>query len=194
MDCDPGVVVTALLFQGELAFEDGDPILIDGEPKLWDIFRSARERFLAANDPIRINLELFIALRHKVEHRYGHALRAAVGGRTHALVINFEQELGGRQTCELMPSRLPSSEPHSGQRTGFRKLPEPAFQIDQADSAALAVPDGCPLKERYGDHQRQATAAEQPHPATRRHVRPSAGGHWWHGTAALRCRCYAPSL
>jgi hypothetical protein len=38
-------------------------------------------------------LELFIALRNKVEHRYEHTLRAAAGGRAHAFVINFEQEL-----------------------------------------------------------------------------------------------------
>jgi hypothetical protein len=73
--------------------QNGKPILIDGEPKLWDVLRSAKERFPASNDPVRINLELFIALRNKVEHRYEHALRAAAGGRAHALVINFEQEL-----------------------------------------------------------------------------------------------------
>lgn len=72
---------------------NGDPILIDGEPKLWDVLRSAKERFPASNDPVRVNLELFIALRNKVEHRYEHALKAAAGGRAHALVINFEQEV-----------------------------------------------------------------------------------------------------
>jgi hypothetical protein len=54
---------------------------------------SRRPRLPATNDPVRINLELFIALRNKVEHRYEHALRAAAGGRAHAFVINFEQEL-----------------------------------------------------------------------------------------------------
>lgn len=73
--------------------QKGKPIVIDGELKLWDVLRSAKERFPATNDPIRINLELFIALRNKVEHRYEHALKAAAGGRAHALVINFEQEL-----------------------------------------------------------------------------------------------------
>jgi hypothetical protein len=34
-----------------------------------DVLRSAKERFPATNDPVRINLELFIALRNKVEHR-----------------------------------------------------------------------------------------------------------------------------
>jgi hypothetical protein len=72
---------------------DGSLILFDGEPKVWDTAASAKERFPATNDPVRINLELFIALRNKVEHRYEHALKAAAGGRAHALVINFEQEL-----------------------------------------------------------------------------------------------------
>lgn len=73
--------------------QDGTPTLIDGEAKLWDVLRSAKQRFPAANDPVRINLELFIALRNKIEHRCEHALKAAAGGRAHALVINFEQEL-----------------------------------------------------------------------------------------------------
>lgn len=73
--------------------QDGNPILIDGEPKLWDALRSAKERFPATNDPVRINLELFIALRNQVEHRHEHALKAAAGGRAHALVINFELEV-----------------------------------------------------------------------------------------------------
>jgi hypothetical protein len=73
--------------------QNGNLVFIDREPKLWDVLRSAKERFPAANDPVRINLELFIALRNKVEHRYEHALKAAAGGRAHALVINFEQEL-----------------------------------------------------------------------------------------------------
>lgn len=75
---------------------DGNPILVDGEPKLWDVQRSAKERFPASNDPVRLNLELFIALRNKVEHRYEHALKAAAGGRAHAFVINFEQELAAK--------------------------------------------------------------------------------------------------
>jgi hypothetical protein len=76
--------------------QNGNPIMIDEEPKLWDALKSAKERFPAANDPVRINLELFIALRNKVEHRYEHALKAAAGGRAHALVINFEQELAAK--------------------------------------------------------------------------------------------------
>jgi hypothetical protein len=72
---------------------DGSPTLIDGEPKVSDVLRSAKERFPATNDPVRINLELFIPLRNKVEHRCEHVLKAAAGGRAHALVINFEQEL-----------------------------------------------------------------------------------------------------
>jgi hypothetical protein len=73
--------------------QDGKPTFIDGEPKLWDVLRSVKERFPSATDPVRANLELFIALRNKVEHRYEHALKAAAGGRAHALVINFEEEL-----------------------------------------------------------------------------------------------------
>ena len=45
-------------------------------------------------------MELFIALRNKVEHRFEDALKAAAGGRAHALVINFEQELVAQFSVE----------------------------------------------------------------------------------------------
>ncbi len=99
-----GTVVRAWLYLLQAEFQrdkvdyrhldgTGQPILIDGEPKLWDVLTSAKERYPAANEPVRINLELFIALRNKVEHRYEHALKVAAGGRAHALVINFEEEM-----------------------------------------------------------------------------------------------------
>jgi len=73
--------------------KEGKPIVIDGEPKLWDTAESAKNRFTDPADPVRRNLELFIVLRNKIEHRYEHELKAVAGGRAHALVINFEKEL-----------------------------------------------------------------------------------------------------
>jgi hypothetical protein len=64
---------------------------IDGEPKTWDLERCLAERY-AANDPVRANLEFFVALRNKIEHRYQHALAAVTSGMSHALVINYEAE------------------------------------------------------------------------------------------------------
>lgn len=65
--------------------------LLDGEPKAWDLATCIRGRYLEAN-PVRKNLELFIALRNKIEHRHERALQIATGGRAHALVINYDAE------------------------------------------------------------------------------------------------------
>ncbi|WP_431035541.1 DUF3644 domain-containing protein [Streptomyces sp. P6-2-1] len=67
--------------------------LIDGEPKAWDLDRCLRERFPDNKDPVRLNGELFVALRNKVEHRYEHNLKIVTGGRAQALVVNYEQEM-----------------------------------------------------------------------------------------------------
>ncbi|MCV7076989.1 DUF3644 domain-containing protein, partial [Mycobacterium szulgai] len=45
---------------------------------------------------MRANIEFFIALRNKVEHRFTkfqQELALAVGGRSQALLLNFEEEL-----------------------------------------------------------------------------------------------------
>ncbi|WP_406185886.1 DUF3644 domain-containing protein [Streptomyces sp. NBC_01006] len=67
--------------------------LIDGEPKAWDLERCLRQRYPNSADPVRLNAELFVALRNKVEHRYEHGLKIVTGGKAQALVMNYEQEL-----------------------------------------------------------------------------------------------------
>ncbi|MET9091372.1 DUF3644 domain-containing protein [Streptomyces cyaneofuscatus] len=71
----------------------GQQQLIDGEPKAWDLDRCLKERFPDNRDAVRLNGELFVALRNKVEHRYEHNLKIATGGRAQALVLNYEQEM-----------------------------------------------------------------------------------------------------
>jgi len=65
---------------------------VDGERKTWDLSRFARERW-SANEPVRRNLELTIALRHKIEHRNAEAAAVATAGYAQALLLNFENEL-----------------------------------------------------------------------------------------------------
>src|SRR5205823_5515704 len=65
---------------------------VDGEPKTWDLQRSVQQRWPAAN-PVRKNLELTIALRNKIEHRYHEAINIATSGYAQALLLNFEDEL-----------------------------------------------------------------------------------------------------
>ncbi|MBN3932556.1 DUF3644 domain-containing protein [Streptomyces verrucosisporus] len=69
--------------------------IIDGEPKAWDLEKCLKERFPDSGDTVRVNAELFVALRNKVEHRYEPNLRIATGGKAQAYVINYEQEMTG---------------------------------------------------------------------------------------------------
>ncbi|MEU8529849.1 DUF3644 domain-containing protein [Streptomyces sp. NPDC048629] len=73
----------------------GQYVMIDGEPKAWDLERCLRARYVNSDDPVRLNAELFVALRNKVEHRYEHNLKIATGGKAQALVVNYEQEMVG---------------------------------------------------------------------------------------------------
>jgi hypothetical protein len=71
----------------------GKPRLIDGEPKAWELATCLEQRFPDPNDPVRKNVEFFIPLRNKIEHRFQKEIQIATGGRAHALVINFDTEL-----------------------------------------------------------------------------------------------------
>ncbi|EFL22557.1 conserved hypothetical protein [Streptomyces himastatinicus ATCC 53653] len=71
----------------------GQYAMIDGEPKAWDLERCLKQRYPNSRDPIRLNVELFVALRNKVEHRYEHNLQIIMDGKAQALVMNYEQEM-----------------------------------------------------------------------------------------------------
>ena len=67
-------------------------VRIDGDKKAWELSKCVKEVF-EGNDPIRKNLELFIKLRNKIEHRNLPALDSELMGESQALVINFEEWL-----------------------------------------------------------------------------------------------------
>ncbi len=69
---------------------------VDGEPKRSELAKCVRGRWPDDKDPVRANLEFFIGLRNKVEHRYAkqqQALAAVVGGQAQSLLLNYEEEL-----------------------------------------------------------------------------------------------------
>jgi Domain of unknown function (DUF3644) len=108
---------------------------VGGEPKLWELARCITERW-PDQTAVRANINFFIALRNKIEHRYTRfqqELTLAVGGKSQAFLLNFEEELTsqfgvrfslatqlrfpvfigsftteGRQALERLHSRLPS--------------------------------------------------------------------------------------
>jgi Protein of unknown function (DUF3644) len=64
---------------------------IDGDIKTWELARCLREAFPDAGSPVRHNVEFFIKLRNKIEHRYEPILATAVAGKAQALVLNYEE-------------------------------------------------------------------------------------------------------
>lgn len=72
---------------------------IDGEPKTWGLRHCVAHRW-SENDAVRKNIELFIGLRNKIEHRYAArtqlALNSVLSGHAQAFLLNYEAELTER--------------------------------------------------------------------------------------------------
>lgn len=66
---------------------------VDGEPKTWELGKCLRHRWPSDKDPVRVNLEFFVALRNKIEHRYQDGIALSVAGHAQALLMNYESEL-----------------------------------------------------------------------------------------------------
>lgn len=65
----------------------------DGDKKTWNLQHCLEWRFLTDTDATRTNVEFFIGLRNKIEHRYQDSLMIATAGQAHAYVINYETEM-----------------------------------------------------------------------------------------------------
>jgi hypothetical protein len=63
-----------------------------GDRQTWDLGTCLKKEF-GDQDPIRANVELFIGLRNKIEHRFQDAFIIETAAYAHALVLNFEAEL-----------------------------------------------------------------------------------------------------
>lgn len=68
---------------------------IDGERKTWDLMQFVRTGWLPENEPVRKNLELTIALRNKIEHRFEDSTALATAGYAQALLVNYDADLRG---------------------------------------------------------------------------------------------------
>ncbi|OGE31927.1 hypothetical protein A2631_02275 [Candidatus Daviesbacteria bacterium RIFCSPHIGHO2_01_FULL_44_29] len=69
--------------------ENGRFIKIDGDRKAWELGESVKQIF-DENDPIKRNVELFIKLRNRIEHRNLPGIDQELTGECQALVLNFE--------------------------------------------------------------------------------------------------------
>ncbi|MFD4406303.1 DUF3644 domain-containing protein [Nocardia sp. NPDC058499] len=71
-------------------------VKVDGEAKRWDLRKCVARQWEASTDPVRANLEFFIGLRNKIEHRYARqqkALATVLSGHAQAHLLNYENEL-----------------------------------------------------------------------------------------------------
>lgn len=77
-------------------------VKVDGDYKTWELKKCVEEYFVDSNDPVRKNLEFFIPLRNKLEHRFMPDIDGEIFGECQALLINYEEvlsrEFGTKQT------------------------------------------------------------------------------------------------
>ncbi len=66
---------------------------IDGEPRRWELKECLQQYYKADNPSVRKNLEFFIGLRNKIEHRSLVQLDPEVFGECQAMLMNFESLL-----------------------------------------------------------------------------------------------------
>ncbi|MFJ9452367.1 DUF3644 domain-containing protein [Herbaspirillum sp. NPDC101397] len=68
---------------------------LDGDFRHWELAKCVEEYWKAEpNHPVRSNVEFFIPLRNKIEHRHLPELDTAIFGECQALLLNFDDLLG----------------------------------------------------------------------------------------------------
>jgi hypothetical protein len=73
--------------------------IVDGDRKAWELSTCITQYWAGDNPPERKNLEFFVGLRNKIEHRYMPALDIGIFGECQALLFNFE-DMTGREFGE----------------------------------------------------------------------------------------------
>ena len=121
-------------------------VRVDGEPRTWELTRCLVEEYPDPNDPVRRNVEFFIQLRNKIEHRYAELVAVVVAGKTQAHVLNYEdavtdtfgarEGLGDNLRFPVFVSSLTSDAVEALKRT-HRKLPKRLTTFIQNYDAAL---------------------------------------------------------
>ena len=66
---------------------------VDGENRAWELAQCVKEYYSGDHPPERKNLEFFIGLRNKIEHRNMPQLDDRIFGECQALLLNFESLL-----------------------------------------------------------------------------------------------------
>jgi len=74
--------------------DSGRYVKVDGDFKYWELEESLRQHFKTdTGNPVRKNLEFFIPLRNRIEHRSMPELDASIFGECQAMLLNFDEML-----------------------------------------------------------------------------------------------------
>jgi len=105
---------------------------IDGEPRAWELKECLRRYFGGDTTPVRQNLEFFVRLRNRIEHRLMPELDSKVFGECQSMLLNFDnmlaREFGERYclneslTFALQFSRRPQSVHPTAPRRTWRDV------------------------------------------------------------------------
>jgi len=102
--------------------------VMDGDKKAWELSQCLTAFWGQHNPPVRTNLEFFVKLRNRIEHRSMPGIDIAIFGECQALLFNFEDllvtEFGERYALnESLSLALQfSHHRHENQQTATRKL------------------------------------------------------------------------
>lgn len=80
-------------------------IKVDNETRTWELSECAQNRW-PDNDPVRKNVELFVGLRNKIEHRFAESIGVATAGHAQAHIINFEKRVECQRSTRPRPSTV----------------------------------------------------------------------------------------
>ena len=74
--------------------ESGRFVKVEGDYKYWELDECLNQYFKTdTGNPVRKNLEFFIPLRNKIEHRSMPELDASIFGECQAMLLNFDEML-----------------------------------------------------------------------------------------------------
>ena len=80
--------------------KDGNPVVVDGETKAWELSQCIKKYWEDNQPPERRNLEFLTGLRNRIEHRFLPAVDLAVAGECQAGLLNFEKLLASEMGHE----------------------------------------------------------------------------------------------
>jgi Protein of unknown function (DUF3644) len=104
---------------------------VDGDYKAWELKECVSRYFQGRESPVRRNLEFFVGLRNKIEHRSMPELDVRIFGECQALLFNFEELLvehfGGKYALgESLSLAIQFSQLRdAGQEKAIRELQKP---------------------------------------------------------------------